>query len=41
MMYQSPGGGGGMPYGMVAMQPYGYMAMRPGQVGTVFNHHRT
>ena len=35
MMYQSPGGGGGMPYGMVAMQPYGYMAMRPGQVSAV------
>ncbi len=29
MMYQ--GSGGGMPYGMVAMQPYGYMPMRPGQ----------
>lgn len=29
MMYQ--GSGGGMPYGMVSMQPYGYMPMRPGQ----------
>ena len=34
MVYQG-GGGGGMPYGMVAMQPYGYMPMRPGQQETM------